>query len=555
MAQASPAGTAIITKRYLNFPISDTGKKLETTVLIDGDELGAFHIALASEKPDWWAFIDVTQFRGKTLEVRVKDASPRQRVFLQADTIPGTENLYHEKFRPQIHFTSKRGWLNDPNGLIYYQGKYHLFYQHNPMGMLTDNVSWGHAVSPDLFHWTELPCMQFPNSRTGEAWTGACIIDAKNQLGLKSGADDTIIAFYLRTRLGLSYAYSTDGGATFHNYTGNPVVTHPGDRIDSPKPIWYAPGKCWVAAVFDHNASAGDPSGQYYTVAFYKSGDLKTWTKTGDIGRAGYLAECPDLFPLPVDGDRRNQKWVLILSDGSYIVGSFDGKLMRNEKGSPATIQDIQTALSAGGDYYATMSWSNIPASDGRRIQIAWMNDNATPYGDNHFNQQMSLPLELTLHATDAGAKLRMYPARELETLRGHAWTWSDTPLVSGSNVLSGIRTDAPLDIEAELKVSDAAKVEFSIRGFHVTYDASLDALICTGPKGLHARVPDRDGVIRLRMVVDRFSMEVFANDGELYVPILASNHQADTGLALSLRGGRSTIQTLRVYELKSVWP
>ena len=556
LSQASPAGTAVIGKRYLNFPISDTGKVYQTTVLIDGTELGTFSIALASEKPDWWAFIDVAQFKGKTLEVKVKDAAAQQPVFLQADEIPGTEDLYHEKFRPQIHFTSRRGWLNDPNGLVYYKGRYHLFYQHNPMGLLSDNVSWGHAVSPDLFHWKELPGLLFPNSQTGQSWTGAAIIDTKNQLGLKKGADDTMLAFYLRTRSGLSYAYSTDGGITFNNYTANPVVTHPGDRIDSPKPIWYAPGKYWVAAVFDHNARPDDPSGQCYTVAFYKSQDLKTWKKTGDIGRASFLAECPDLFPLPVDGDKRNQKWVLILSDGCYIVGSFDGKMMRNESGTPAKIGDIQTALSAGGDYYATMSWSNIPASDGRRIQIAWMNDNAKPYGDNHFNEQMSLPMELSLYKTDLGAKLRMYPVRELDGLRGREYSWSNVPLTTGTNPLAGIQTgDAALDVEAELKVSDAAKLEFSLRGFHVSYDASGDTLICSGPKGLRARLVSHDGVVRLRMIVDRFSIEVFGNEGEIYVPMLAANSQPDQSLSLNLRQGKCIIKGMHVYELKSVWP
>jgi sucrose-6-phosphate hydrolase SacC (GH32 family) len=555
LSQSSFAGTAVIAKRYLNFPISDTGKKFRTTVLIDGAELGSFNIALASQKPDWWAFIDVGRFRGENAEIKVTGAAPTQPVYLQSDTIPGTEDLYHEQHRPQIHFTSRRGWLNDPNGLVYYKGQYHLFYQHNPMGMLSDNVCWGHAVSPDLFHWTELPGLLFPNSLTGESWTGAAFIDARNQLGLKKGPDDTIVAFYLRTRSGLSYAYSNDGGLTFNNYSGNPVVTHPGDRIDSPKPIWYPPGKYWVAAVFDHNARPDDPSGQCYTVAFYKSDDLKTWRKTSDIGRAGFLAECPDLFPLPVDGNKRNQKWVLILSDGSYIVGMFDGRVMRNEAGAPATIRDIQTTLSAGGDYYATMSWSNIPPSDGRRIQIAWMNDNATPYGDNHFNQQMSLPLELTLRKTDAGAKLRMFPVRELNNLRGKEYSWTNTPLTTGANLLSSINTSAPLDVEADLKVSDAAKVEFSLRGYHITYEAGLDMLTCSGPKGLRTRLLSRDGVIHLRMIIDRFSIEVFGNDGELYVPILASNSQSDPTLSLLLHQGQTTIQSLRIHELNSIWP
>jgi len=551
LTQASPAGTAVIEKRYLNFPISDTGKVFQTIVLIDGVELGAFNIALATEKPDWWAFIDVDQFKGKTVEVKVKDATPRQPVFLQADNIPGTENLYREKFRPRIHFTSRRGWLNDPNGLVYYKGAYHLFYQHNPMGLLSDNVCWGHAVSPDLFHWKELPGLLFPNSRTGQSWTGSAIIDARNQLGLKKGPEDTMVLFYLRTRSGLSYAYSTDGGLTFNDYKENPVLTHPGDRIDSPKPIWYEAGKYWVAPVFDHVERPDDPIGRYCTVAFYKSDDLKKWTKTGDIGRVGFLAECPDLFPLPVDGDKGKQKWVLILSDGSYIVGSFDGKGMRNEKGSPATVQDIQSALTLGGDYYATMSWSNIPASDGRRIQIAWMNDNAVPYGDNHFNQQMSLPLELSLYSTDAGMRMRMYPVRELAGLRGREYSWNNVPMTTGSDPLAQIKTDAPLDIEAELKVSDFTKVEFDLRGFHVHYDASMHMLTC---KGARARVPSHDGVIKFRMILDRFSMELFVNDGEVFMPILAANSQPDTKLSLRMVRGEGVIRALRVYELKSVW-
>ena len=150
---------------------------------------------------------------------------------------------------------------------------------------------------------------------------------------------------------------------------------------------------------------------------------------------------------------------------------------------------------------------------------------------------------------------MRMYPLRELESLRDKEYSWADTPLTAGTNPLSRIKTDAPLDIEAELKVSDAANVEFLLRGFHVTYEAGLDTLICSGPKGLRARVPSHDGVIRLRMILDRFSIEVFANDGETYVPMLASNGQSDPNLSLILHQGKSTIQSLHVYELKSAWP
>jgi fructan beta-fructosidase len=262
---------------------------------------------------------------------------------------------------------------------------------------------------------------------------------------------------------------------------------------------------------------------------------------------------------MPLDGKAGKQKWVLILSDGSYIVGSFDGEKMYNEAGDPATIHDLQTAIVPGGNFYATMTWYNMPPGDHRRVQIAWMGGNADLIPGKHFSQQMSLPLELTLHSSAEGSKLHMFPAREIESLRGQDHAFTNVVLTKDSDPLAGLTPDAPLDVEAEIRLSDAAHIEFSLRGYRILYDAGPGTITFAGatcPKLMISRVLTQNGILRLRMIIDRGSMEVFANDGELYAPMLANIHAPpDSKLSLLLKQGAATVLSMHVHELNSIWP
>ena len=263
--------------------------------------------------------------------------------------------------RPRRHFTAPRGWLNDPNGLVYAYGEYHLFYQHNPTGVQWGNMHWGHAVSPDLFHWQDLGDAVFPDPRRGDwAFSGCAILDRDNVAGLQEGSEPPILVFYTSTARGECLLYSNDRGRTFKEYAGNPVVRHAGR---DPKVFFHAPTARWVMTVYE----------EVNHIAFYSSADLRHWDFESRIH--GFY-ECPDLFEL--DG-----RWVLTAADGRYQLGKFDGHAFEPET--------LPRPLFGGGRNYAGQSYSNL---DGRRVMVFWLRGEA-PFAGQDFNQQMSLPVEL----------------------------------------------------------------------------------------------------------------------------------------------------------------
>ena len=290
----------------------------------------------------------------------------------QSDTIPGQESLYKERLRPHFHFTSRSGWLNDPNGLIFYKGDYHMYYQHNPTALHWGNMTWGHAVSRDLVHWQEEPKVLIPDAETGTCFSGAMFIDHRDQLGRRTGEEEVLVAFYLRTEIGLCLAYSNDRGQTFTDYEENPVLTHEGALIDTPRPFWYEPRNRWIAPTYDFFTN--ERGKKRRCVGFYSSADLKEWQFESRVEQDGWgneLCGCVDFFQLPVDGDPEDRKWVMVLIDGSYIVREFDGHTFYTLAGTPAVAEDRVSSLVIRGDYYATMTWHNMPSD--RRVQITWM--------------------------------------------------------------------------------------------------------------------------------------------------------------------------------------
>ena len=417
----------------------------------------------------------------------------------QADSIPGASGFYRERLRPRYHFTSRTGWLNDPNGLIWYRGEYHLFYQHNPTGLAWGNMTWGHAVSRDLVHWTEQPKVLFPDAATGTCFSGAAFIDHRNQLGRKTGQEEVIVAFYLRTEIGLCLAYSNDRGRTFTDYEGNPVLDHEGARIDTPRPFWHAPTGRWIAPTYDFFTNNRGELRR--CVGFYSSENLTDWRFESRVEQDGWgdeLCGCVDFFQLPLDGDPEHLRWVMIFIDGSYIVGDFDGRTFRTPSGKPAATDDRIRSLVIQGDYYATMTWHNLP--DHRRVQIAWMRSQGSyPYPGMPFNQQMTVPSELSLHTTDDGARLRMMPAAELATLRTRTHQWSDVVLHEQENPLAAINADL-LDLETEFEAAAGAEICVTVRGFRVVYDAAAASLSACGTV---TDLRPLDGVVRLRILLD----------------------------------------------------
>jgi fructan beta-fructosidase len=525
-----------IEKPYLNFPVKNSAARKRLTLLDDGKELHGFDIELADAEPDWWAFFEATPLRGKTVTIKVDklaDDSTGLHSIDQTDQIKGAEDLYHESLRPQFHFTSRRGWLNDPNGLVFYQGEFHLFYQHNPYGWGWGNMHWGHAVSKDLVHWQELPIALYPDKH-GTMFSGSAVVDWKNTAGFQSGTEPTLVAMF--TAAGKPFtqclAYSNDRGQSWTKYEKNPVLGHLVAENRDPKVVWFAPENKWVMSLYlDHN-----------DFALFASRDLKSWEKLSEF-KLPDDAECPNFFEVPMDGDPKNSRWVFFGANGIYVVGKFDGKTFTPET-SPQRLQN-------GNCWYAAQVYSDIPANDGRCILIPWGRlPDGEIFRDMTFNQMMGLPVELTLHSSNSGAILAAKPIRELTSLRHRTHNIRPQALSTDANPLAGI-TAGLLEIESEISVGDAREIAFDLRGLKVSYDVPGQTLACLRS---HAPLKQKAGRISLHIFVDRRSVDIYDADGFLYMPMASAISPENLNLSLTSTGGAARIERLKVYELDSAW-
>ncbi len=519
----------LIGQKYLHLPVKNGAPKRRMRFVVGGLTAREFEIELADAQPDLWVFSDVSAFKGQPMKIEVDGVSSDSKgltLIIQADDVPDAAQLYREKYRPQFHFSSRRGWNNDPNGLVYYRGEYHLFYQHNPYGREWGNMHWGHAVSAHLVHWTELPIALYPRQFGDWCFSGSAVVDRDNTAGFKTGDEDVIVAAYTSTGRGECIAYSNDRGRTFTDYVGNPVVKHAGR---DPKVIWYEPGGHWVMAVYDErDGSRG--------IAFYTSPNLKAWEFRSRID--GYY-ECPEIFELPVDRDKKNTRWVVYAADGAYAIGRFDGRVFTTESG--------KHPFNFGNCFYASQTFNNIPPEDSRRIQIAW---GQIGHPEMPFNQMMNFPVELTLRTTEEGIRLFAEPVREIELLHGKRHAWFDETVRENENLLKGISGDL-FHIRAEFEVGNARDFGFKIRGIPITYDVQGQKLAC---KEKSAPLKPAAGRIRLEVLVDRTSIEIFANSGRIYMPIGVIPPDDDKSLRVFTTGAETRINSLEVWELRSAW-
>jgi sucrose-6-phosphate hydrolase SacC (GH32 family) len=446
---------------------------------------------------------------------------------------------YHERYRPQFHFTAQKHWINDPNGLVYYNGVYHLCFQHMPPGRTGAYKDWGHAVSTDLIHWTQLGSALTSHPVWGGCWSGSAVVDWDNTTGFQRGDDKPIIA--ILTNAGepntpppsapntQCIAYSVDGARTFTYYDRNPVLAHIVAENRDPKVVWHAPTKKWVMALY----LTGNDYG------LYASPDLKAWQPLCTVTLPG-VSECPDLFELPIDGDRANTRWIFWGANGNYLIGAFDGRSFKAE-GGPHRADH-------GANFYAAQTWSDIPAADGRRLQIAWMAGGQYP--GMPFTQQLSFPCALTLRTTPDGLQMCREPIKELEWLREKAHAFRDLALKPGENPLAGVAGEL-FEIQAEIEPGNATQVGFDIRGHKIEYDPAARTVLALGRSG---PLSPNNGRIQLHILVDRTSVEIFGNDGRLsmsscFLPAVENQH-----LGVFSVGGTARITDLRVYPLKSAW-
>lgn len=514
-----------IDKRYLLLPVQNGAPKRRMKFLVDGEVVREFEIEYATGEADFEVFSDVSAFSGKRLAVqcRLPGGDAGLAAVTASDSVPGAEAMYHEALRPQFHFTSRRGWHNDPNGLVFFAGEYHLFYQHNPFGIQWGNMHWGHAVSPDLMHWRELPTGIYPPRFGDWAFSGSALVDWQNTSGFGEDGRPPLIAAWTSTGRGEAISYSNDRGRTWHEYEGNPVVRH---RGRDPKVIWDEARGRWVMAVYDEEDGSRD-------IVFHTSPNLRDWTQRGRI--KGYF-ECPDLFELPVRGRAGESRWILYAADGEYVIGDFDGEEFHVESGKHRLWH---------GNFYAAQSFSDAP--DGRRIQIGW--GRGITFPDMPFNQQMTVPVELTLRETSEGLRMFAEPVRELAGQQGRGRGWSATEVGQGTRALEGIELEAHR-IRAALLPGKAVRIGFRLRGQTVLWEPAAGRLHCGD---LNVPVPGGSR-LKLDILVDRGSIEVFVNDGAVAISKGVHFDPASRALELVAEGGDGRIVGLEVLPLASVW-
>lgn len=525
-------------KKYLVLPVKNGAPKRNVELWVDGINTRFFDIELAEETPDWLAYLDISQWKGKPVELRVDKIKQGSGVFnpiVQSDTDGNVDGLYKEKFRGQFHFSPKRGWTNDPNGLVYYNGEYHLFFQHNPYGRGWGNMSWGHAVSKDLVHWKELDVALHPGP-FGPVFSGGAVVDQENTSGLGKPGKPAMVMFFTGARAWSQYlAWSTDG-RSFQKLEKAVVPRINKDNRD-PKVVWYEPSKQWVMVVYVERAH------EQHSMQFLTSPDLKDWTPVSSInggaGRDGYLFECPEFFQLTVEGSKET-KWILTGANSEYAIGNFDGKVFKPET--------ERLNGQRGRDFYAAQTYSNEPK--GRRIEIGWWRTHTDREGMN-FNQSMSIPLELKLERRTEGLRLIRRPVKELEALRNKTYSYGKMKLKDNSaNPLSSLDIELA-EIRLEFEPGTAKEVVLNVRGVPVIYNAVKQELTIDG---VTASAPLQKGKQKLIIYADRTGLEVFAGDGLLFMPVNINIKPEIRSLSISARGGTASVSDLKVYRLESIW-
>lgn len=534
-----------IQHHYLWLPIKPGAERRWVSLKREGETVRQFSIELAGDTSNQWVASDVSAFIGKELlvECELPPGATLLEAIRQSDGLPHADAFYREELRPQFHFTSRIGRLNDPNGLVFLDGEYHLFYQHNPFGIISTNKSWGHAVSTDLLHWRELDTAIHPDAR-GLIYSGSAVVDGAGTTGFVPAGSDVkpLVAIYTSGggtfdfpwAEGLpctqSIAWSTDHGRTFTVYPGNPVLpeVHPNNR--DPKVFWHDPTRRWIMVLYLARGQFG----------VFASPDLKHWEKQSDLLLPdGY--ECPDLFPLPVDGNPAEVRWVAWEAKGRYLVGDFDGKNFTAESGLHQSRYE--------GNEYAAQTFNHLPA--GRVVQMAWIR--SRNYSGVSFSQQMTIPRELTLRSTDEGARVFIEPVKEVTSLREGVCTQSDIQLNASVWPISSLDGERSFDLEMEFLPGSAKRVGLKLLGGTIEYDVAAGELVVLGKRAPLQLV---DGRIKLRVLVDRVSYEVFANDGQVQMAaLLAPNLVLKNDICgLYAEGGAAVVVTLKTWRMRSVW-
>ncbi len=498
--------------------------------------------------------------------------------------------VYREAHRPLIHFTPEKMWMNDPNGMVHFEGEYHLFYQYHPASTVWGPMHWGHAVSRDLVKWEHLPIALYPDS-LGLIFSGSAVVDWNNTSGFGRNGKPPLVAIFTHHDMAgekagrldfqnQSIAYSNDRGRSWTKFAGNPVIPNPGIRdFRDTKVIWDEASRQWVMVL-----AAGDHA------RFYGSKDLRNWLYLSDFGREwgahGGVWECPDLFPLTVEGSAE-KKWILLQSlnpgapnGGSgtqYFIGNFDGKNFTLDPSCAAALGGPGSGkalwLDYGRDNYAGVTWSDIPKTDGRRIFMGWMSnwDYAQVVPTERWRSAMTLPRELLLKNTPGGLHLFSLPVRELTKLRRQSFPLDNqtlqgeldlTPRLGFSPTVSEMILE--LDIPAG-STSDIGIVLSNAKGerYRVGFDAAKNEFYSdrtrAGDAGFSkvfavrrhvAPRMQRSQTVQFHLFFDRASCELFADGGEVAMTEVFFPAADFKSLRIEVAGGAVQLRAGKVWQL-----
>ena len=527
--------TLTVNGTHLIIPIGNYGlmKNEIKTIVFDGDKpVQSLMIPLPKRNaPFWLAAYPLESFGLKGKQIRIYGGQHPDDVLAAFDKIKiGSESDvlsdsdYTQPYRNQFHASTRRGWVNDPNGMVYSDGKYHLYYQFNPVSIQWGNMHWGHLESTDLVHWEQKPIAIY-NKRGDSAYSGSGFVDANDTAGL---GKNTQFAMYTSTGRGQCLAYSKDSGLTLKDIeTGNPVLKNPGR---DPKVIWYEPEQKWVMSVYEESdcaevkaippASAKEPARA--NIAFYESKDLRKWTRTGAFTdpQRFLLMECPDMFELPVVGKPGETRWFISGAANCYCIGKFDGKTFHKESGLHGNYT---------GTFYAGQVFGNAPG--GRRIQIGWVRtaDYSKRFPDMIANQAFSIPNELTLRETSDGLLVSYLPAKEFEQLRGEV-------LAEGKDLTPAQANELLQKCKGQLSET---LIEFAHAGQKKLVINGIDASF----NGTKARI-----------FTDRTVNDVYGDDGISFQIRLRMPSEFDSTATKLESDEGMVVKSLKIYRMNSIW-
>lgn len=556
-------------KKFLLLPVQENAPEGKVNIIVNNEfQLEQnINIRLAREKVDYYVPLDLSAYQGKSVSVDVTGMPASSLCWKEIKLSDTFDSSNRETYRPVYHHTPVYGWMNDPNGMFYKDGVYHLYFQYNPYGSMWANMTWGHSTSTDLTHWTYEGTAIVPDA-WGAIFSGSCVVDKDNTAGFGKGA---VVAFYTSAKStpwgdvqSQSMAYSLDNGKTFIKYEHNPILTSTECDFRDPKVFWYAPGKHWVMML---------AVGQEMQI--YSSGNLKEWKKESSFGAMqgthGGVWECPDLVEVAVEGSKE-KKWVLICnlnpggpfggSAAQYFVGSFDGKKFVNE--SPT-----QTKwLDWGKDNYATVTWSNAPA--GRCIALGWMSN--WQYANNvpttQYRSANTLARDLTLYRVGGELYLKSKPSPEIKKARAEEKK-IPTFEVKGNYEVASLLADnkGAYEIEMTIENKGTSKIDFSLmneKGEKVAmyYDVVRKQFVmdrsASGIVGFSRDFPAvtvapvrNTDQIHLRLFIDRSSVEAFGEEGEYVMTNLVFPAEPYNRMVFSSDKGSYIVKSMNVYRLQ----